>query len=109
MININFSLDHSEHHNNYYFIRTYFTVQLANICLVTSLAPNVCSTVVSYFTGTFQDKDVNTWRFDAQFQVRLNADKKDRRIYLLIDGWNQSVSSISDFGMGFDYDNGYPM
>ena len=68
----------------------------------------MCSTVVSYFTGTFQDDNYPNQEFDAQFQFRLNANPTDQRVHLLIDGWNNSHSNIYDFAIEFYYGQQYP-
>lgn len=57
----------------------------------------MCSVVTIFFNGTFQIYNDPYLTFDAQFQVRLEADESNRLIKAEIQHWNESVSNIADF------------
>jgi hypothetical protein len=72
-----------------------------------TLAGPYCQSLVAYFVGTFQTKDTQTASFSAQFQVRLDANLKKKRVFVEADQWTEKFANSSDFGLDYYYSNSY--
>jgi hypothetical protein len=63
--------------------------------------------LIAYAVGTFQSRGATTPSFDAQFQVRLDADLKTKRITINADQWNEQYADSSEFELDFYYSGSY--
>jgi hypothetical protein len=77
------------------------------ITMTLNLAGPYCQSLVAYVVGTFQTKDAKTPSFSAQFQVRLDADLRTKRITVDADEWNEKIASSDDFELDFYYAGSY--
>jgi hypothetical protein len=72
-----------------------------------TLAGPYCQSIVAYFVGTFQSKSATAPNFTAEFQVRLDANLKKRRIVVDVEQWSEEFANSGDFELDFYYSNGY--
>ncbi|KAI6169956.1 hypothetical protein M3Y97_01170000 [Aphelenchoides bicaudatus] len=66
-----------------------------------------CQSLVAYFAGTLQNKHSTNTGPNVQFQVRLDADLKTKRIFVEADKWNEQYSRSSDFELDFYYEDSH--
>lgn len=60
------------------------------------LAEITCQKLSAYYIGQFQHPDNRARTFNAQFEVKLEANLADKRIYLANKQWNRTFSDGKD-------------
>ena len=81
-----------------------FLLSLTSLLFTQSNAsPLQCSSLTAYYVGTFKNTLKPDLTYTLQFQVRLDKNEEDKRIYLKADQWNSSLADYHNFTMDFSY------
>lgn len=62
-----------------------------------------CQKLTAYYIGTFQNSYKPSFKYKFQFQLSLNADHKERRVYAKVDYWNETYTDSGSFDIDFLY------